>query len=99
MYIEWMIQKVHTGKWKDLESFEKKIVPLENKVGFPPKKRLQGTFGASDETLIIERQWESLAQMEECYSKLMKEPELLEFGDELYGFIDSTRIDIYTVLP
>ena len=99
MIIEWMKQKVRTGKWDDLEKFEKKFVPIENKLGFPPKRRLRGIIGPTYETLIIQRQWESLAQWEECWSKAFSDPNYNALGKEVDEYIESSQIEIYYVLP
>lgn len=74
--LERMTQQVHANKWSELDALDKKFEAIENKHGYPPKRRYRLFIGGrSVNTLVIEREWESLAAMEAAYEKAMSDPE------------------------
>lgn len=98
--IERMIQKVRPGKWAELEEIDKRYNAAESRLGFPPKKRYQCLMGGHDtNTLIIERQWDSLAAMEAAYEKAFADPEHQALVEELTSIIKSTQWEVYMPLP
>ena len=99
--IERMIQKIYPGKWTELEEIDKKYNAVESRLGFPPtKKRYQCMIGGHDSnTLIIERQWDSLATMEATYEKAFADPELQALQKEGTSIIESSLIEVYAPLP
>lgn len=95
-----LIQKVHPGKWEELDEIDKKFDEIESRIGFPPKKRYRCLSGALDlDTIIIERQWESLAKMEKFMLKAFLDPEYLKLSDKLNPIIESARIELYMPWP
>jgi len=98
--IERMTQKIYPGKWAELEEIDKRYNEFESKAGFPAKKRYQSVIGGGDQnTLIIERQWESLAAMEATYEKVLADPDYQALGKEIVSIVESTKIEIFTPLP
>jgi hypothetical protein len=99
--IERMIQKVYPDKWAELEEIDKRYNAVESRLGFPPtKKRYRCMIGSHDSnTLIIERQWDSLATMEEAYDKASADPELQALWKETTSIIKSTQMEVYSPLP
>ena len=98
--LERQIQKVIPGKWAALEEIDKRFSTLENKFGFPPKKRYQYIIGGQDtNTLIIERQWESMAAFEENFTKAMSSPEHQALVAEMENIVSSTQFEVLTPLP
>jgi hypothetical protein len=99
--IERMIQKVYPGKWAELEEIDKRYNAAESRLGFPPnKKRYQCMMGSHDHnTLIIERQWDSLAAMEATWEKAFADPEIQSLNKETTSIIKSTQWEVYTPLP
>lgn len=98
--IERMTQKIYPGKWAELEAIDKRYNEIESQAGFPAKKRYQLVFGGDyQNTLIIERQWDSLAAMEATYEKVFADPAYQALGKETVSIIESTIIEIYTPLP
>jgi hypothetical protein len=98
--IERMTQKIYPGKWGDLEEIDKRYNEMESKFGFPPKKRYQCVIGGDyQNTLIIERQWDSLAAMEATYEKVFADPDYQALGKETVLIVESTKIEVYTPLP
>ena len=98
--IEHLVQHIHAGKWAELEGIDKKYNVLESALGFPPKRRLQCLSGSYDmDTLIIERQWESLAKMEATMEKAMADPAYQALGMETEGIVESNRWELYTLMP
>jgi hypothetical protein len=99
--IERMTQKVFPGKWAALEEIDKRYNVVEKRLGFPPtKKRYQCMIGGHDSnTLIIERQWESLAVMEATYEKAFADPEMQALQQETASILKSTQVEVYAPLP
>lgn len=98
--LERQIQKVIPGKWTALEEIDKRFGVLENKFDFPPKKRYQYIFGGQDtNTLIIERQWESMAAFEETFTKVMASPEHQALVADMENIVSSTQFEVLTPLP
>ena len=90
-----MTQKVNEGKWQELEEIDKKFDVFENRFGFPPKRRYRLFVGGNSmNTLVIERQWESLAQMEAAYEKGMANAEFQALQGELVGIVRDAQIEI-----
>ena len=98
--IERQIQKVCPGKWAELEVIDKKFDAIESRLGFPPKRRYRCYIGGHDtNTLIVERQWDSLAAMEAAFEKVFADPEHQARGAELDSIIESTQFELYAPLP
>jgi len=97
--IERLIQKIHPGKFAELAEIDEKYNVLEADFGFPPKKRLQCVAGGhAFNTLIVERQWESLAKMEAVYEKALANQDYQKLNQESIAVIESTQMELYTPL-
>jgi hypothetical protein len=98
--IERMIQKVRPGKWAELEAIDKKYNAVERRLGYPPKKRYRSVMGGHDlDTVITERQWDSLAAMEATVTKAVADPELQALNEEAASIFKSTQVEVYMPLP
>jgi hypothetical protein len=98
--IQMLIQKVIPGKWPALEVVTKKFNALESRLGLPAAKRYQCITGGHDSnTLIIERQWPSLAVLEATAEKIMADPEYQALVAELVGIVESEQLELYMPLP
>jgi hypothetical protein len=98
--IERQIQKVRPGKWAALEEIDKKFDVAEAGLGFPSKRRYRCYFGGHDtNTLIIERQWASMAVMEATYEKAFVDPAYQQLLADIESINESTQIEIYSPLP
>jgi hypothetical protein len=97
---ERMIQHVYPGKWVELEAIDKKYNAVEARLGFPAKKRYQLLMGSHPMgTLIIERQWPSLAAMEAANEKGMADPEYQTLQQESAQIIKSVHWELYMPMP
>ena len=95
-----LIQKVANGKWDDLEEIDKKYNVIEEKLGYPPKKRYRSLFGAYDNNvIIIERQWQSLSKMEKILTKGFLDPELAKLEKKLESIIEWQKTELYVPHP
>jgi hypothetical protein len=98
--IERMIQHIYPGKWVELEAIDKKYNAVEARLGFPAKKRYQCLTGSHDSnTLIIERQWDSLAAMEATYEKTFADPEHQALVKESTSIIKGEQWELYMPMP
>ena len=84
--LERLVQKVRPDKWVALEKIEKKYNAIESCLVSLPKKRYQCLVGGHDtNTIIIERQWESMAVMEATYEKIMADPQYQKLEPETHS--------------
>lgn len=99
--IEREIQIVRPGKWTELEEIDKKFNMVESRLGFPIKRRYRSLVGGqTTDTLIIERQWESLAAAEAAYEKAIADPEHRGLSAEVHAsIIESAQVEFYLPLP
>jgi hypothetical protein len=99
-FMERLIQQIRPDKWTELEALDKKFNQIEGRFGFPAKRRYRSVFGSEHgSTLIIERQWESLAAMEAAFDKALADPEWLALNAEGGAIIESNRQELYMALP
>jgi hypothetical protein len=74
--LERLTQQVYATKWADLEKLDKKYDAIESRLGFPSKRRYRlFAGGGGTNTLVIEREWDSLADLEATYEKAFNDPE------------------------
>ena len=100
MIIQRAIQKVRLGRWAWLQAIDKKFTAIENRVGFPAKKRYQCIIGGHTQgTLIVERQWDSFAAWEAAEEEIRKIPEYRALAAEVMEVIESQQIEAYVLLP
>jgi hypothetical protein len=98
--VERMIQKIYPDKWEELEEIDKRYNVVEGRLGFPSKKRYRCITGGHDtDTLIVERQWDSLAAMEATYEKAMLDRDLQALWAEGTSIVQSTQTELYMPLP
>ena len=99
MYIEHQVQKIRPGKWAELDVIDKKFNSVESREGFPSKRRMRCYIGGySINTLIVEREWNSLSEMEAAYMKLFMDPDWQTLASEFDTLCESTQYEIYMVL-
>ena len=99
MIIERMIQQIIPGKWAELEAIDQKFDTVEARLGFPPKRRSRCMVGAhNSDTLIVEREWDSLATMEAVYTKAFGDPEHQALNAQAVSIIKSNQIELYMPL-
>lgn len=98
--MERLIQRVKPGKWAALDEIDKKFDAIESKLGFPPKKRYRSLAGPLDnDTIIIEREWKSMAIMEQTILATAGNAELQEMGMRLNDIIDASWHELYAIWP
>jgi len=98
--VERMIQQVFPDKWVELEAIDKRYDAVEGRFGYPAKKRYQSLMGSIPMgTLIIERQWASLAAMEAANEKFMANPEGQALQKEITSIVKSVHWELYMPLP
>jgi len=98
--IERHVQKIVVGKWAELAALDQKYEIAESRLGFPQKRRYRCYLGGHDtNTLIIERQWQSLASMEAIYEKAFADPEYQALEAAAASIIASVQIELYAPMP
>lgn len=95
--IERIIQEINPGKNTALEDIDKRFDVIEGPLGFPSKKRLWCFSGPHyTNTIVIEREWESMAVMEAAYEKFVAHPGIQTLLEEGQTIIKNSRIELYT---
>jgi hypothetical protein len=98
--VERLTQLVRSDKWAELEALDAKFNAVESRLGFPPKRRCRCYIGGhNSDTLVIERQWESLAVMEAAYDRAFADPAFQALGAEAILIIKSNQYELYAPLP
>lgn len=98
--VERLIQQVFPDKWAELETIDKKYNAVEGRLGFPPKRRYRCFVGGHNtNTLVVERQWESMAALEAAYEAALADAEWQALGSEAGGIVTSDRHELYIPLP
>jgi hypothetical protein len=83
----------------ELEALDKEYEAVESKYGFPPKKRYSLLSGPDEiQTLVIERQWSSMAAMETAFEKVMADPVYQGVTEKSLLLIRDNRWELYSVL-
>lgn len=94
--IERMVQEIHSGKFEALEELDKRYQPVEKRLGFPPSKRfwvVSGVYTLS--TIVIEREWESMAAFEEAFNRALDDAEWQALNDAGAGIVKNARIEFF----
>jgi hypothetical protein len=92
-------QHIYPDKWEELNTIDGEFNQVESRIGFPTKKRFQLLLGADESnTLIVERQWPSMAAMETAYEKAMADPDWQALAAKSITIIRDHRYEVYLVL-
>ena len=98
--LERITQEIYPDKWAALEELDKRYDEVEKRLGFPAKKRYRCMIGAHGfNTLVVEREWDSLAAMETAYEKTFVDPEHQALVQESMAIIKSNQYEVYMPLP
>ena len=95
------ITKVIPGKWNEAIELHKKRVVNATRLGSPPFKIYRSISGQGDwsNTIILEREWDSLAAWESFFDKATKDPKVKkEFIDKWQNITQSHKFEFYTPL-
>jgi len=97
---ERMIQEIYPDKWAELELLDQKYNMVEARLGYPAKKRSRSISGKYNlNTLIIERQWESMTKMEAANELAQADPEYQALWMEGTSIIKSVHWELYMPMP
>ena len=98
--MERLIQKVKPDKWAALDEIDAKFNAIESKMGFPPKKRYRSMIGPLDnDVIVIEREWKSMAVMEQTVLGSMGNADLVKLGVQLADIIEKSWHEVYAIWP
>jgi hypothetical protein len=93
-------QKVIRGKRAELDELNRRWREVDKRLGLPPEQQYSCMYGARDGgTLLLLREWESMAAIEEAYAKMMADPEIAELMTEANDIIESTQWELYYPSP
>lgn len=96
MFVERKVVRIRPGQWAELEALCEEFDVVESRLGLPAKRYLRCYVGGHDNnTLVLEREWESLAALEEVYMKALEDPEWLALGAQLEAIAESSQVELY----
>ena len=94
-----IIHKIAPDKWGEVLEWERKYGAIEAPYGIPPKRFYRAVFGADDgDTLIVEQEWESMADFEERYTKAAADPAWQKVDADSASVFLTIRHEIYAIL-
>lgn len=93
-----LVQYLVPGKLEELNELDKKFDVIEKSLGFPEKRRYISISGPEYGTLIIEREWASLAEMEAMDDKCRDNPDWTELVRQVTPLIVKEYWELYKVL-
>jgi hypothetical protein len=92
--------KTESQSGAELEALDAKYNAVEGRLGFPPKRRLRCYIGGhTTGTLVVERQWASMAALEAAYERAFVDPEWQALEAEAVTIIASNQYELYAPLP
>lgn len=96
MIMERCTQEV-IGSWEDVKAIENEFDALEAKMGnVPTKRRYWSTYaGLPFATMVWERDWESLADLETYNNKTMNDPEWSPMFDKAGKVFGTSHRELY----
>ena len=95
--IERRIQRIRAGMQDRVMDLEKRFAEAEAPFGVPTKRHLLCIGGPYDlETIIWEREWPSLAEMEAAYEKTYSDPVFKPLSEESATVFESGRCELFT---
>lgn len=93
------VQHIYPDQWAELNAIDGEFNQVESRIGFPAKKRFQLLIGPDEvNTLIVERQWPSMAAMETAYEQAMADPGWQALVAKSNAIIRDHRYEVYLVL-
>ncbi len=94
--LERHIRGVRRDKWPDMEALERKFEAVERRLGLPPQRywRVIASPHAVD-TLIVEREWPSLAEMEQGLARAMGDEEWQDLSRQGQPITSSIVVELY----
>ncbi len=96
--IERMITKADPKADEAIGALVAQYGDLDAKWGFPPQRRYRCWYGSIGmEYVVCDREWESMAVMEQIYQRAMATPEWKVFTDTLRPFEESRRHELYVL--
>jgi hypothetical protein len=96
--LERQIKHIHPEKRAERAAHAGEFEAIESKYGYPPNKHYILIAG-SDEwgTDVLEREWPSMAVMEETFQKVNADPEYQALMKKYTTWARDTRLEIYMV--
>lgn len=99
LILERIVHQIDPDKWPEVMIMEAEFDQVEKPFGFTEKKRFR-TLIAEDgvNTLVIERNWPSMAALEAAYDKASADPGWQAIGMKWSTVIKDTRYELFLVL-
>ena len=93
--------KIVPGKMAEYMQAEKERAAISKRLGTPEEKLYMMISGPGDRanTIVYEMEWDSLAEVETFYEKMMADPESQALQAKYSGLIESHGLELYTPMP
>ena len=94
-----IIHQIAPDKWGEVMEWEKKFAAVEKPYGGPPTRWYRANIGAeTTDTMVGEREFESVADAERIYAKAMADPAWQKLNQDSACVFLTTRHEIWQVL-
>lgn len=98
--VERCIQSIPGGKWDEFMEWENKWVPVNKRLGMPPKRHYRAFYASHDIcTHVWEIEWASLAELEATWAKMLADPEAQALVAQHFTFVAREQRELYFLLP
>jgi hypothetical protein len=98
--LERQVKHIRPEKQAERAAHGEEIAAIESRHGYPPLRRYIMLFGPDEMgTEVLEREWPSMAAMEQAVQSCQADPEYQTILKLYTGWARDTRIEIYMVAP
>ena len=96
--LERQISQLRPGKAKEVIEISKRFDLIEKRMGFPLKRFYSSLAGEPVNTMVMEREWESLAAYENAWAQALSDPDWKALGAQRTDLSISHRTEFYKVV-
>jgi hypothetical protein len=96
--LERQVSQLRPGKAKEVIEISKRFDLIEKRMGFPLKRFYSSIAGEPTNTMVMEREWESLAAMESVWALARADAEWQGLRAQRSDLSIGHRTEFYTVV-
>jgi len=97
--LERQVKRLARGKFDRMQEMWAKYQPIEAKYGVPPHKRYRYLSGEDWWTIVLEREWESMAAFEATQAKLSADAEYQKVLQAYADVYEAARFEFLVPVP
>ncbi len=98
--MERQIQRIKPDKWDALAEIDNRFDAIEATYKYPPKRRYRAMLGPLENNCaVLEREWKSMAKMEEAILNAYGDPAWQALVKELNEIVTEQYHEVYLAWP